>query len=83
MSKYLSKYGIWEESDRPLVAGSGGALEHCQGGERSNGGLPLYCQVGKYQIIRCCCSLQCTMCCLYSIFSSQPNKLRPTVKVVV
>ena len=27
--------------------------------------------------------MQCTMCCLYSIFTSQSNKLRPTVKVVV
>ena len=27
-------------------------------------------------------SLQCTICTLVSIFTSQPNKLRPTVKVV-
>ena len=27
-------------------------------------------------------TLQCTMCCLYSILTSQPNELRPTVKFV-
>ena len=42
--KYLLKYGIWDLV-RCFVAGSGGAVEHCQGGERSNGGLPLHRQV--------------------------------------
>ena len=44
MKKYLLKYGIWDLVSC-FVAGSGGAVEHCKGGERPNGGLPLYRQV--------------------------------------
>ena len=39
-------------------------------------------QADPNQVLHMCTNHHCTMCCLYSIFTSQPNEVRPTVKFV-
>ena len=64
--------------------GQEGCVISSQQGQRDSDNIVVLCMALHLQIPALPLYLShCTMCCLYSIFTSQPNELRPTVKVVV